>query len=84
MMRYRDIIFDFDGTLSDTYPVFTEALLTVMDRHGIHDTYESVYSKLKVSVGTAIRTERSRPSSMKSMTRWLRSVRSRSNTPENC
>ncbi|MBQ2512752.1 MAG: HAD hydrolase-like protein [Clostridia bacterium] len=54
MMRYRDIIFDFDGTLSDTYPVFTEALLTVMDRHGIHDTYESVYSKLKVSVGTAI------------------------------
>lgn len=50
-MNYKHLIYDFDGTLSDTYPCFTEAVLRTLKDYGLTDTYESVYSKLKVSVG---------------------------------
>lgn len=50
-MNYKHLIYDFDGTLSDTYPCFTEAVLQTLKEYGLSDTYESVYSKLKVSVG---------------------------------
>jgi len=54
-MNYKHLIYDFDGTLSDTYPCFTEAILQTLKDHGLSDTYESVYAKLKVSVGYAVR-----------------------------
>lgn len=50
----KDIIYDFDGTISDTYPIFTEAFIELLRRHGVEDTYENVYKHLKVSVGHAI------------------------------
>ena len=53
-MNYKHLIYDFDGTLSDTYPCFTEAVLQTLKDYGLSDTYESVYAKLKVSVGHAI------------------------------
>lgn len=54
-MNYKHLIYDFDGTLSDTYPCFTEAVLQTLKNFGMSDTYESVYAKLKVSVGYTMR-----------------------------
>ena len=54
-MNYKHLIYDFDGTLSDTYPCFTEAVLQLLKAHGLSDSYESVYANLKVSVGHAIK-----------------------------
>lgn len=53
---FTDIIFDFDGTISDTYPVYAEALLKILESHGLCDTYDSVMAKLKVSVGYALQS----------------------------
>ena len=53
---YTDLIYDFDGTLFDTYPVFTEALLIFLERHGIVSDYETAYKRLKVTVGYALRS----------------------------
>jgi phosphoglycolate phosphatase len=33
-MRYRLVIFDFDGTLADTFPWFLQVVNTVADAHG--------------------------------------------------
>ena len=30
---YQNIVYDFDGTISDTYPMFTKALLMLMEPH---------------------------------------------------
>ncbi len=54
-MNYKHLIYDFDGTLSDTYPCFTEAVMQTLKDYGLSDTYESVYAKLKVSVGYTMR-----------------------------
>lgn len=51
---YQDLIYDFDGTLSDTYPVYAKVLMELLARYGIEDTYENAYAKLKISVGHAI------------------------------
>lgn len=53
---YTDLIYDFDGTLFDTYPVFTEALLILLERHGIASDYETAYKRLKVTVGYALKS----------------------------
>lgn len=54
-MNYKHLIYDFDGTLSDTYPCFTETVLELLKRYGLSDTYENVYSNLKVNVGHALK-----------------------------
>jgi len=51
---YDYLIYDFDGTLSDTYPIFTEALVSLLNRYNIKNDYNTVYSQLKVSVGYAL------------------------------
>lgn len=53
-MIYTDLIYDFDGTISDSYPVFTKALLILLERHGLSDTYDHALSLLKVSVKNAL------------------------------
>ena len=35
MLKYKHIIFDFDGTLSDSYPSFVKAMSIVMQKYGI-------------------------------------------------
>lgn len=45
-----NILWDFDGTLLDTYPVYTETLYTVLN--GQYDR-EEIYHQLKVSFGHA-------------------------------
>lgn len=51
---YDFLIYDFDGTLSDTYPVFTEAFLNMMEKYGIPKDRDTVYGLLKQSVGAAV------------------------------
>lgn len=53
---FDELIYDFDGTLFDTYPVFTEALLIFLERHGIRSDYDTAYARLKVTVGYALRS----------------------------
>lgn len=52
---YDFIIYDFDGTLSDSYPVFTDTLLELLERHGLRAERDECYSLLKISVGHALR-----------------------------
>lgn len=51
---FSDLIFDFDGTLSDTYPVVTKALLAMLAEQGIDESFDGAYAKLKVSYGHAV------------------------------
>ncbi|MBR2370517.1 MAG: HAD-IA family hydrolase [Clostridia bacterium] len=48
------LIYDFDGTISDSYPIFAEAFLITLKNHGIEETYTDVFAKLKMSVGYAL------------------------------
>ncbi len=50
---YQNIVYDFDGTISDSYPIFTKALMIQLERHGLSATYEECYAYLKISVGYA-------------------------------
>lgn len=52
---YQNIVYDFDGTISDTYPVFAKAQMILMERYGIRDSYEHVYALLKISVGHSLK-----------------------------
>ena len=51
---YDYLIYDFDGTLSDTYPVFTEAFLKLMEKYGIAQDRDTVYGLLKQSIGAGL------------------------------
>ncbi len=46
-----NILWDFDGTLFDTYPAYTRIVKDVL---GDTATYEEVYARLKVSFPHAI------------------------------
>ena len=52
---YTDFIYDFDGTLSDSYPIFARSFLTVLQNHGLEDSYENVLQRLKMTLGHAMR-----------------------------
>ena len=51
----ENLIYDFDGTLSDTYPVVTKVFLGILKEQGISATYQEVYDLLKVSYGHALK-----------------------------
>lgn len=53
-MTYTDLIYDFDGTIADSYPIFAEAFLGLLNEVGITADYDRVMSLLKVSVKTAM------------------------------
>jgi beta-phosphoglucomutase-like phosphatase (HAD superfamily) len=46
---YKHIIWDFDGTLFDTYPVLAKAVINVLEEQGIYESYDKVMSLMKVS-----------------------------------
>ncbi len=52
---YKHLIFDFDGTVADSYPLFNEALQHVLAQHGIVDDPANTMRNLKRSVGVAVR-----------------------------
>lgn len=49
----RHIIWDFDGTLFDTYPSMAGALFATLREHGYNAPYEEVYALMKQSVPVA-------------------------------
>ena len=53
-MNYKHLIYDFDGTLSNTYPCFAETVIQMLKSRGLPADYKTVYDNLKVSVGHAL------------------------------
>jgi HAD superfamily hydrolase (TIGR01509 family) len=53
-MNYKHLIYDFDGTLSNTYPCFAETVIQMLKVRGLPADYKTVYDNLKVSVGNAL------------------------------
>lgn len=51
---YNELIYDFDGTLSDSYPIFAKVFLELLKKHGIESDYDTVYSQLKVTIAHTI------------------------------
>lgn len=47
MRKYDHFIFDFDGTLSDSYPSFFKAAKVIVDKYGGSISDEEIYSCLK-------------------------------------
>lgn len=50
---YDYLIFDFDGTISDTYPVYARAMLNFLNARGVSADYDELYADFKVSLGHA-------------------------------
>lgn len=53
-MRYDNIIWDFDGTLFNTYPAMCRDLQQVMETLGVHATLEDLLSRFTVSRETVL------------------------------
>lgn len=47
MLKYDHFIFDFDGTLSDSYPAFVKAARSIADQYGVPSSDEQIYRLLK-------------------------------------
>ncbi|HYE09633.1 MAG TPA: HAD-IA family hydrolase [Patescibacteria group bacterium] len=54
MSLVKDIIWDFDGTLFDTYPGTVNSFKKALEDNGIYETYENILNYIKVSEGCAI------------------------------
>ena len=54
-MKYKNYIWDFDGTLFDSYPHICECLLRILEREGVRENFdpEMVMRYLCVSYGAA-------------------------------
>ncbi len=50
---YKHIIWDFDGTLFDTYPILVNSLKKALEEMGIVEEYSKIMSLIRVSVGHA-------------------------------
>ncbi len=50
-MKYNHIIWDFDGTLFDSYPVMASAFSEALNQIGISKTAEAVIPHMKISMG---------------------------------
>ncbi|PFA62792.1 phosphoglycolate phosphatase [Bacillus sp. AFS015802] len=47
---YKHIIWDFDGTLFDTYPVMAETFKETLEKNGIEEPLEKIMKQMKVSM----------------------------------
>jgi len=52
-MKYKHIIWDFDGTLFDTYPIFSGTFKAALSERGITEPQAEILSLMKVSIGHA-------------------------------
>lgn len=52
---YTHIIWDFDGTLFDTYPVMAGVLRDMLEEIGIHEPLEAILRNMKVSITYAMK-----------------------------
>lgn len=53
-LMYKHIIWDFDGTLFDSYPAMTQAFKKALEEEGIYETSEKIMSLMKVSMSHLI------------------------------
>jgi phosphoglycolate phosphatase-like HAD superfamily hydrolase len=54
-MGFRNLIWDFDGTILDTYPEITKAFINVLKKdYGIEYDYDQAYSLAKTSISFCI------------------------------
>lgn len=53
-MTYTDFIYDFDGTIADSYPIFTESFVELLKEYGKNVTYDEAFALLKISVRAAV------------------------------
>lgn len=53
-MKYKAVIWDFDGTLFNTYPVMVKAFKEALLNRGYEETEEKILKHMKVSVREAI------------------------------
>lgn len=51
---FRDIIWDFDGTLFDTYPAIASAFQRALREEGIEQTAEEILKQIRISVSHGI------------------------------
>lgn len=49
-MIFHHIIWDFDGTLFDTYPETARSMQAALHNHGYEYTYQEIYDLMKVSM----------------------------------
>ena len=49
-MRFKHIIWDYDGTLFDTYPIMASVYNDVLRERGIAESTDNIYSYMKVSM----------------------------------
>ena len=54
MSLVKDIIWDFDGTLFDTYPGTVNSFRNALEDNGVYETNENILNYIKVSEGCAI------------------------------
>ena len=54
-MRYKHIIWDFDGTLFDTYPAMAKAAQLALKELGYDESVERVMAEMKISMGHAMK-----------------------------
>ena len=47
---YKHVVWDFDGTLFDSYPTMAQAVNTVLEEQGIYESYDRIMSMMKVSL----------------------------------
>ncbi|WP_053217298.1 HAD-IA family hydrolase [Virgibacillus senegalensis] len=51
---YKHIIWDFDGTLFDTYPVMAKTFQAALQERGVEEPVESIMKQMKISMSAAI------------------------------
>lgn len=51
---FKHIIWDFDGTLFDTYPTITRAFKAALEEEGIFEPSEKIMSLMKITESTAV------------------------------
>ncbi|MCA1054128.1 HAD-IA family hydrolase [Rossellomorea aquimaris] len=51
---FKHIIWDFDGTLFDTYPVMAGVFKETLSSHGIEEPVEEITKQMKISMRTAL------------------------------
>ncbi len=66
---YKNLIFDYDGTLGDSYPLLNEALQHALRLHGIAASETETMRELKISVGHAARKYAAEASSAEELLR---------------
>jgi phosphoglycolate phosphatase-like HAD superfamily hydrolase len=51
---YKEILWDLDGTLLDTYPNMINAFCNTLKEYGIEESYDNVFDKFRISLSNAV------------------------------